>query len=122
MGEGDELQEGVEPADIVFVIQEKPHAHFTRDGHDLVLRQRLTLRQALLGANLGLTSIYGEPVKLELRDVVQPGSQRRIANQGMPDQKNPSKRGDLVVKFDVVLPSQVPAARRDALKEALKDL
>lgn len=42
--EGDQ-QRGKIPADIVFIIRDKPHAFFKRDGSDIRYTARLTLKQ-----------------------------------------------------------------------------
>lgn len=42
--EGDQTQ-GKIPADIVFIIRDKPHAMFKREGSDLRYTARLTLKQ-----------------------------------------------------------------------------
>lgn len=42
--EGDETPSTI-PADIVFVIKDKPHAHFRREGSDIVYPVRVSLRQ-----------------------------------------------------------------------------
>uniref|UniRef100_A0A8C1Y501 GIPC PDZ domain containing family, member 2 n=1 Tax=Cyprinus carpio TaxID=7962 RepID=A0A8C1Y501_CYPCA len=44
--EGDESPNTI-PADIVFVIKDKPHAHFRREGSDIVYPVRVSLRQIL---------------------------------------------------------------------------
>ena len=47
-GEGDEVSPG-HAQDIVFVVKEKPHSHFTRDGHDLIFKYTVALADALAG-------------------------------------------------------------------------
>ncbi len=42
--EGDE-RPGMEPADIVFVLEEKPHSVFKREGNDLIYTHSVTLSQ-----------------------------------------------------------------------------
>lgn len=46
--EGDQAPNRI-PADIVFVIKDKPHAHFKREGTDLRYIAKITLRDALCG-------------------------------------------------------------------------
>ena len=58
MSAGDE-RPGTVPADIVFVIEEKPHPVFTREGNDLVYTAKLPLVDALCGATVRLTSLDG---------------------------------------------------------------
>ena len=44
--EGDEVP-GAAPSDVSFVVVEKPHERFMRDGDDLVHTARISLKQAL---------------------------------------------------------------------------
>ena len=46
--EGDQLP-GLEPADVIVVLEEKPHPVFKRRGHDLVMTQEIELVEALCG-------------------------------------------------------------------------
>jgi DnaJ family protein B protein 4 len=38
-----------EPQDLVFIVEEKPHLRFIRDGNDLFVTQSLLLFEALIG-------------------------------------------------------------------------
>ncbi|XVF34446.1 hypothetical protein REPUB_Repub18cG0059600 [Reevesia pubescens] len=42
------------PADLVFVIDEKPHDFYKRDGNDLLVNQRVSLADALGGTTINL--------------------------------------------------------------------
>lgn len=58
---GDE-RPGSTPADIVFVIEEKQHPQFSREGNDLVYSARLPLVDALCGATVRLQTLDGRPL------------------------------------------------------------
>ena len=49
--EGDQVP-GKIPADITFIIRDKPHKVFTRDGHNLKYTYKIPLREALCGTIL----------------------------------------------------------------------
>lgn len=49
--EGDQSP-GKIPSDIVFIIRDKPHAMFKREGSDLRYTARLTLKQVSLEVNI----------------------------------------------------------------------
>eukprot|EP01138_Halocafeteria_seosinensis_P010909 gb/GECG01011142.1/.p1 GENE.gb/GECG01011142.1/~~gb/GECG01011142.1/.p1 ORF type:complete len:296 (+),score=56.34 gb/GECG01011142.1/:1-888(+) len=53
--EGDQ-EPGMIPSDVVFVIGEKPHSVFERDGNNLIHKRRITLKQALTDYTLELVS------------------------------------------------------------------
>lgn len=42
--EGDETPENI-PADIVFVLKDKGHAHFKRDGSNIIYSCKITLKE-----------------------------------------------------------------------------
>ena len=58
---GDE-RPGATSADLVFVIEEKPHSRFSREGNDLVYNAKVPLVDALCGATVRLTSVDGRPL------------------------------------------------------------
>lgn len=107
------------PADVVFVIQEKPHTQFRRDGNDLVATYRLPLADALCGCTLSLTALDGRLLRLSVADVVTPGSERVLPGEGMPLSKDPSKRGNLRVRFEVAFPASLTDAQKALLRQAL---
>ncbi|GMF15125.1 unnamed protein product [Phytophthora lilii] len=118
-GQGDALP-GRPAQDIVFVIKEKPHNKFQRDGDNLLYHAKLSLRDALLGSGtLTIKTLDGREVPVPLGGVISPGTQMVIAGEGMPLQKRPSQRGNLVVKFDVQFPTKLTEAQKNMVRQAL---
>lgn len=113
---GDE-EPGKTPADVVFVVQEKPHPTFTRTGNDLHLRRRISLSEALLGSDFIVPTIDNRKLKFHM-DIVRPGDKKVITGEGMPISKQPGKRGDLVVDFDVQFPASLTEAQKQMIREA----
>jgi len=106
-GEGDEVPNR-RPGDVVFVLREKPHPFFRREGCDLHFTARISLRQALSGVNIQVPTLQGEPLDLSTAgEVIRWDSTRRIPGQGLPHQVNGSCRGDLVVDFIIEFPETV---------------
>ncbi|XP_006634747.1 dnaJ homolog subfamily B member 4 [Lepisosteus oculatus] len=116
--EGDESP-GTIPADIVFVIKDKPHARFRREGSNIVSPVRVSLRQALCGCSVTVPTVDGKSYTLKCAEVIRPGMRKIISGQGLPFPKNPDQRGDLVVEFDVAFPDSLPASAKDVLKRHL---
>ncbi|KAL6983558.1 hypothetical protein U1Q18_016942 [Sarracenia purpurea var. burkii] len=110
---------GMAPGDLVFVIEEKPHAIFKRDGNDLVVNRRLSLLEALTGKNLNLVTLDGRNLSVPVTDIVGPGHQMIIPNEGMPISKEPGKKGNLRIKFDVKFPSRLTEEQKCDLKRVL---
>ncbi|KAK8627323.1 hypothetical protein V6N13_134936 [Hibiscus sabdariffa] len=110
---------GFTPSDLIFVIDEKPHAVFKRDGNDLIVNQKISLVEALTGSTLSLTTLDGRTLTVPVMEIVKPGHEVVIPNEGMPISKDPSKKGQLKIKFDIIFPSRLNAEQKSDLKRAL---
>ena len=71
--QGDE-HPGHVPADIVFVIDEKLHGTYRRDGNDLLTTHRVTLADALCGASFKLASLDGRELDVSTSGVITPNA------------------------------------------------
>ncbi|KAF8389017.1 hypothetical protein HHK36_025702 [Tetracentron sinense] len=107
------------PADLVFVIDEKPHDVYKRDGNDLIVSQKVSLAEALAGTTVKLTTLDGRNLMIPVSEVVNPGYELVIANEGMPITKVKGKRGDLRIKFDVKFPARLTSEQRAGLNRVL---
>ncbi|KAM5570644.1 dnaJ [Rosa sericea] len=110
---------GVIPADLIFVVDEKPHALYKRDGNDLVVNQEITLLEALTGKTLELTTLDGRNLMIPLTDIIKPGAEMVVPNEGMPISKEPGRKGNLRIKFDVKYPSRLTTEQKSDLKRVL---
>ncbi|KAL7091515.1 hypothetical protein ACP275_12G111000 [Erythranthe tilingii] len=110
---------GAAPGDLIFVIDEKPHKVFKRDGNDLIINQRISLLDALTGKTLSITTLDGRDLPLTLSDIVKPGHEVVIENEGMPISKEPGKNGKLRIKFDVKFPSRLSTDQKSDLRRVL---
>ncbi|EAA04033.4 dnaJ protein homolog 1 [Anopheles arabiensis] len=115
--EGDQIP-GKVPADIVFIIRDKPHAHFKREGSDIKYTAKISLRQALCGTVVKVPTLSGETLTISTAgEVVKPHTVKRLQNRGLPFPKEPSRRGDLVVAFDIRFPDQVSPSTKEILAD-----
>ena len=116
--EGDEAP-GVAPADISFILGEKDHDRFVRDGANLVHTARIPLADALCGTILSVRTLDGRTLSIPVSEVVSPGHYTTVKGEGMPISKAPGSRGDLVIKFNVVFPSYVSDTKKAQLRALL---
>lgn len=54
-----------------------------------------------------MTTIEKKVVPVRMTGVVQPGTTRILRGEGMPFAKDPSRRGNLIVEFDIVFPERM---------------
>ncbi|XP_076371240.1 dnaJ homolog subfamily B member 4-like [Tachypleus tridentatus] len=107
------------PADIVFVIRDKPHSTFKREGSDIRYVAKLTLKEALCGTSIDVPTLSGEKLILRIKDIIKPNMVRRIVGQGLPYPKEPNRRGDLNVIFDIKFPDTLHESTKQILWDCL---
>jgi len=115
--EGDEAPNRM-PADIVFVIDEKPHTQFKREGDDLVLDCTISLGQALTGFSIPVQTLDGRSLTVDIPEIVFPGYQKVVANEGMPISKRPGQKGNLRIKFNIRFPSRLTEQQKQLIRQA----
>ena len=103
--------------DVVVAVRVRPHDVYQRRGADLERELPVTLREALLGAEVPVQTLKGR-ILLTIPAGTQAGRTFRLTGQGMPKLKD-GGTGDLYVKVRVVLPATMSDGARDAAKTFL---
>ncbi|EDW45719.1 dnaJ protein homolog 1 [Drosophila sechellia] len=112
---------GIEPPDVVFVIRDKPHPIFRRDGNDLLYTAEISLKDALCGVHVMVPTLLGSPMILntDVGEVINPKSVRSIPGYGLPDTMNNSRRGAIVVRFSIQFPDAISKELASSLDKIL---
>ena len=117
--EGDEVRQG-QAQDVVFVIKEKPHEAFKRNGSDLIYHvKHVPLADSLCGFTVRVPTLDGRTLEVLISDVVSPTYTKIVKGEGMPKAKEPGTRGDLILTFDVKYPRSLPASVKAQLRALL---
>ncbi|TRY74912.1 hypothetical protein TCAL_00519 [Tigriopus californicus] len=118
--EGDQAPNKI-PADIVFIIRDKPHPNFKREASDLKYSCKVTLKEALCGTNVEVPTLTAnEKIPLDLSDeILKPSTVKRIVGKGLPRPKEPTKRGDILVTFDIQFPDKLSSSTKDFIHRNL---
>ena len=118
--EGDEIGNTGDFQDVVFIVKEKKHSLFARDGSNLIFKSAISLKDALCGFTVEIPSLDGgRVIKQRIEGVVTPGSSRVIPGEGMPISKHPGKKGDLIVTFDVIFPQKLSEQQKTQIRQFL---
>jgi len=116
--EGDE-KPGIIPADIVFILQEKPHPRFKRDGDNLIITATVSLKEALTGANIEVQTLDNRRLRVKVEEIISPGYTKVVRGEGMPLQKSPDSKGDLIINFDIQFPRSLSDQQKTQIRNAL---
>lgn len=124
---GNEQANGEAP-DLVFIVEEKPHSVFTREGNNLIARVPLPLLEALAGSagggrlNKTLEMLDGRKLQVPVPlGVVKPGQETALTGEGMPIRKDGAvqKKGNVIVKWDIVFPTRLTPAQQEGMRKVL---
>jgi len=116
--EGDQAPNST-PGDLVFTVKEKPHPRFSRDGNDLVHCVTLSLANALCGTAIDIQTLDGRVLPIAIEDIAQPGGKKVVSGEGMPLAKDPIKKGNLVITFNIIFPQTLTMQQKDAIRKIL---
>jgi len=114
-GEGSDGYGGAK-GDLFLRIKVAPHPRFRREGDDLHVEVPLDLYSALLGGEVRVPTLKGD-IMLKIPPETQSDKTFRLQGQGMPNLKDPQKRGDLYAKVKVRLPEKLTTKERELFEE-----
>ncbi|KAL4608491.1 hypothetical protein GN956_G24692 [Arapaima gigas] len=107
------------PADIVFVVQEKPHPWFSRQQDDLIYTSHIDLEKALTGFSVEIQTLDGRFINVPVNDIVHPKYTKIVPGEGMPMSRDPSQKGNLIIQFEIHFPEKLSADRKRLVRQAL---
>jgi len=104
-GEGDQSP-GLEPGDIIIILEEKEHPVFKRKDIDLIMKMELTLNEALTGFKRTIKTLDNRVLIISTMpgEFIKPNEIKCVLNEGMPMHKNPFEKGRLIISFNVKFP------------------
>lgn len=131
----EEIKDGqVVAQTMVFVVEEKPHDRFKREGDNLIHTVKVPLIDALTGASpssssgilstKSVKSLDGRSVSFKLPypdyeaggKTIKPSQEVIIIGEGMPSKGG---KGNLIVRIEVTFPDRIPANKLAQLRQAL---
>lgn len=112
-------QRNMTPSDLVFIVDERTHGVFKRDGNDLIATQKITLSEALTGYTVQLTTLDGRNLSIPISSIINPNYEEVVPGEGMPIVKEPSKKGNLRIKFQIKFPTNLTTEQKVGIKRLL---
>jgi curved DNA-binding protein len=94
----------------------KPHPVFEREGDHLRCEVDLDLYTAVLGGRARVPTLNGD-VSLKIPPGTGSGRTFRLRGKGMPNPRDPERRGDLLVTVQVQVPKSLSTRERELFEE-----
>ena len=116
-GQGNIGMSGGPAGDLIVVVRVKPHTHFERNDRDIYCVANVSYTQATLGDTLSIPVIGGRRVKIKLPAGTPNGHLLRLKNEGVPQLRTPSRRGDLYVRIQIAVPKSINTEERRLLEQ-----
>ncbi len=95
------------------------HPVFKRLGNNLYATVELDLYTAVLGGEVLLNTLDGQ-VKLKVKPETQNGSKVKLKGKGFPVYKNDGQSGDLLVTWDIKIPTNLTDKQKELFTEISK--
>ncbi|SRR6266511_89555 len=119
-GRGAAGRNGGPPGDLYVVVHVGSHPIFGRSGaKNLTVRVPVTFAEAALGAQVKVPTLDG-PVTVKVPPGTQSGKTVRVRGRGIKPARG--EPGDLLVTFDVQVPSELSAEERAAVEALAQKL
>ncbi|KAL1129567.1 hypothetical protein AAG570_012512 [Ranatra chinensis] len=117
--EGDQSNNKI-AADIVFIIKDRTHPLFKREGSDIKYTAAISLKSALCGTDIEVPTLTGNKIHYQIKDeIIKPRTVKRIPGEGLPFPKEPHRRGDLLIAFDIKFPDSLEPSSKEYLRNLL---
>jgi molecular chaperone DnaJ len=116
-GEGGAGSNGGGKGDLYLRVVVLPNDRFERKGDDLYTSVPTPLYAAVLGGEVEVPTPKGTKLALKVPPGTQNGRVFKLTGQGMPQLKQPDKRGDLFAKVEVQVPTQLDEREKQLFGE-----
>lgn len=114
-GNGDAGSRGGQPGDLYVVIHIRRHEVFEREDENLFCEVPVSFAKAALGGELIVPTLDGK-ASLKVPAGTQSGTVFRLRSKGLP-RLNSASKGDLMVRVQVEVPTNLNAGQKEKLKE-----
>lgn len=119
-GMGDDSIPNIPRGDILLTVHIADHPIFRRQGDDLMIDYEVTCIDAMVGKTIELMSIDGKRLETSIQSGVQHETILGLGGYGMPNFNDPSRRGRLLVKVRIRIPSVTEEQKEQLRKLNIK--
>ncbi|MCD8316091.1 MAG: DnaJ domain-containing protein [Eggerthellaceae bacterium] len=119
-GKGGPGHDGGASGALLITTKIAPHPYYTRDKADVIIDVPVTIAEAALGASIVVPAPDGTKVRVKVPAGSQDGTMLKVPGKGAPDLKNKGSNGNLKIRVDVKVPTDMNEEQKKAM-EAFMD-
>ncbi len=116
-GKGHPGVDGGKPGDVFLKVSLRKHPQYELDGKTLRATLNVPLYTAILGGEEVLQTLSGKKIAVTIPPETQNGRIIRLRGQGWPEKPGSSQRGDLLVRVEIELPTQLTEEEKRLFRE-----
>jgi len=113
-GKGESGFNGGPPGDLFIETSVRSHPYFRRDDFDIYIDVPITLKEALLGAEIEVPTVDGH-TKIKIPAGTQGGQKLRIRGKGVASARG--ERGNQYVTVNIAVPKNIDERSRELIEE-----
>jgi len=102
---GDDSIPHLPKGDILLTVHIQDHQTFKRQGDELLIEHEISCIDAMCGGTISVKSFEGALLETSIPTNIQYDTIIGIPNNGMPNFNDPSRRGQLLVKIKIKIPT-----------------
>ena len=119
-GKGNAGKSGGPSGDLLIMIEEKQHKHFTREGQNIMYDLFLNFADAALGTSTTVPTL-DKNVKITIPPGTPAGKIFRLRNKGIPVLQGYKDKGDLLINVNIWTPKNITPEETELL-EKMRDM
>ena len=116
---GEDTHKHLPRGDIHLTVIVADHHTYVREYDDLIREVSVSAWEAMLGKDIEIECIDGKKLTVTVAPGVQPGATLRLNGHGMPNQRDPRFRGNMLLKLKITIPTDLTATQKDYIKQFL---
>lgn len=113
-GRGEAVKGGV-PGDLYVKVHVKPHAHFRKEGANIIMNLPIKLTDALLGSTVSITTIDDKTLEVKVPAMTKTEETLRLRGKGVAYPEGGA--GDLLIRVTVTLPRKLSGKAKKAIED-----
>jgi molecular chaperone DnaJ len=114
-GKGNAGVKGGPAGDLIVIMEEKEHEHFTREDDDIIYHLEISYPEAALGTDVEVPTLYGTE-KVTVEAGTQPGSTIKLHEKGIPH-LNSYGKGDQILVVNIHVPTKLGSEEKELIEK-----